>query len=436
MLRVPVHRIERGMILARPVALPSDPHRYLLQRDMEIPMDIVPRLKDMGVLEVWVRHRDLEFLEDIIDEGLGDQQREVYQHVRQNFESIMSGAAMELDIAQFTSSISGLFGYLKGSTGSNMLLQKWSPDGQLLWSRRWGTSGSCAGLVVSANAVYIYGDCLRNGDDDLVLLRFDLDGNLVWQRFRDFSDDDQAVQLRPIYSLAGVNGLIAMADCKINGEYSIVKTEFDLNGDATSCKQLGSSSQTKRHGHVIYQPGISPDSTYYYVAGEIETVDGMRVFVSQTDGTGANVWSWRWDVAAYVNDFALGNEFNMVLSGASTDLPSAGFQMSLDKDDGEVHGQRFLYAGDPVSREFNANEDAAGMLYCGHSREANTGSFSALPSATALNLQFQDVSANGGDPSYFIDPAAGGTVTSVTALGILDDGAGNTDAELWHYSTW
>jgi HD-GYP domain-containing protein (c-di-GMP phosphodiesterase class II) len=124
MLRVPVHKIEPGMILARPVALPSDSRRYLLQRDMEIPMDIVPRLKDLGVLEVWVRHRDLEFLEDIIDEGLGEQQREVYLHVRQNFESIMSGAAIELDITQFISSISGLFGYLKGNSGSNVLLQK------------------------------------------------------------------------------------------------------------------------------------------------------------------------------------------------------------------------------------------------------------------------------------------------------------------------
>ncbi len=124
MLRVPVHKIEPGMILARPVAMPFDTRRYLLQRDMEVPMDMVPRLKEMGVLEVWVRHRDLEFLEDIIDEGLGERQREVYHHVRQNFEAIMSGAALELDIAHFTSSISELFGFLKGSSCGNVLLQK------------------------------------------------------------------------------------------------------------------------------------------------------------------------------------------------------------------------------------------------------------------------------------------------------------------------
>jgi len=47
--------------------LPTNPRRFLLQRDREIPLDLVPRLKQLGVLEVWVRYRDLEFLEDVID---------------------------------------------------------------------------------------------------------------------------------------------------------------------------------------------------------------------------------------------------------------------------------------------------------------------------------------------------------------------------------
>jgi HD-GYP domain-containing protein (c-di-GMP phosphodiesterase class II) len=124
MLRVPVNKIQPGMVLARPVPLPQDPHRFLLQRDREIPMDLVPRLRQLGVLEVWVRHRDLEFLEEVIDEGLGEHQRIVYHHVRRNFETIMAGAAAELDISQFQSSISGLFDFLKQSSCGNILLQK------------------------------------------------------------------------------------------------------------------------------------------------------------------------------------------------------------------------------------------------------------------------------------------------------------------------
>jgi HD-GYP domain-containing protein (c-di-GMP phosphodiesterase class II) len=124
MLRVPVQQIEPGMILARPIPLPRDSRRFLLQRDLEIPMDLKPRLLQLGIREVWIRYRDLEFLEDIIDEDLGEQQREVYTHVRRNFESIMGGAAVELDISHFQSSIGSLFDFLKGSNSGSVLLQK------------------------------------------------------------------------------------------------------------------------------------------------------------------------------------------------------------------------------------------------------------------------------------------------------------------------
>ncbi len=124
MLRVPVHKIQPGMVLARPVTLPSDSRRFLLQRDREIPLDMIPRLKQLGVYEVWVRNRDLEFLEDVIDEGLSDHQREVYQHVRRNFEQVMNAPAVELDIGHFQNSIGGLFDFLKQSSCGNLLLQK------------------------------------------------------------------------------------------------------------------------------------------------------------------------------------------------------------------------------------------------------------------------------------------------------------------------
>ena len=112
------------MILARPIPLPNDPHRYLIQRDVEIPMAVIPRLKELGILEVWVRHRDFEFLEEIIDEGLGDCQRQVYHHVRRNFQALLRDSKVEIDVAHFQSSIGDLFKFLKSSCGSGILLQK------------------------------------------------------------------------------------------------------------------------------------------------------------------------------------------------------------------------------------------------------------------------------------------------------------------------
>jgi HD-GYP domain-containing protein (c-di-GMP phosphodiesterase class II) len=124
MLRVSVDHIRPGMILARPIPLPRDSRTFLLQRDVEIPLDLVPRLKQLNIREVWVRYRDLEFLEEVIDEELDEQQREIYSIVRRNFEAMMTGSAVELEVRQFQSSISNLFEFLKKSSCGNQLLQK------------------------------------------------------------------------------------------------------------------------------------------------------------------------------------------------------------------------------------------------------------------------------------------------------------------------
>jgi HD-GYP domain-containing protein (c-di-GMP phosphodiesterase class II) len=124
MLRVPLDKIEAGMVLARPIPAPHDPYRFLVQRDHEITLDLIPRLKRLGVLEVWVRRPHLEFLEDLVDERLGERQREVYWRLRQSLEAIKHDPAANLDIGRFHASISDLFCFLKESNCGDVLLQK------------------------------------------------------------------------------------------------------------------------------------------------------------------------------------------------------------------------------------------------------------------------------------------------------------------------
>ena len=80
---------------------------------MRSPPSMIPRLKQLGIHEVWIRFHDLEFLEDLIDEDLTDCQRDVYNHVRRNFENVMQAPAADLEISQFQSSIGQLFDFLK-----------------------------------------------------------------------------------------------------------------------------------------------------------------------------------------------------------------------------------------------------------------------------------------------------------------------------------
>ena len=124
MLRVPVHKLQPGMVLARGIAFPRDPRRLLLKRDGKITADLLPRLEQLGIEEVWVRYPALEFLEEMINDELEDHRREVYARVRETFVRIVPGSPCELDVDRFQESIRDLFVSLNDNNRGHVLLGK------------------------------------------------------------------------------------------------------------------------------------------------------------------------------------------------------------------------------------------------------------------------------------------------------------------------
>lgn len=124
MLRVAVENIQSGMVLARPIAVPAEPARRLLDRDAEVPADLIPHLQQLGIEEIWVRCRDLDFLEELLVDDVGSHRRELYFQVRSNFERIMGQATVELDLTLFQESIAGLFDALQSVPNGDRLLGK------------------------------------------------------------------------------------------------------------------------------------------------------------------------------------------------------------------------------------------------------------------------------------------------------------------------
>ncbi|MCH8047598.1 MAG: HD domain-containing protein [Planctomycetes bacterium] len=124
MLRVPVHELHPGMVLARGIPFPRDPRRWLLKRDGEITADLVSRLKQLGIEEVWIRHPALEFLDDAIDDELEDHRRDLYARVRETFVRFATGSPCDLDFDRFETSIRDLFIVLNDHDRSHVLLSK------------------------------------------------------------------------------------------------------------------------------------------------------------------------------------------------------------------------------------------------------------------------------------------------------------------------
>lgn len=124
MFRVPINRIRPGMILARPIVDPLCPGVAILERNRELSGDAISRLATLGVREVWIRNRDVEFLEDLIDAELGQRQRELCAQVGRSFRRVTEGTAVELDVEHFETSIRDLFAFLAKHQQSNFLLEK------------------------------------------------------------------------------------------------------------------------------------------------------------------------------------------------------------------------------------------------------------------------------------------------------------------------
>jgi len=92
--------------------------------------------------------------------------------------------------------------YVTGSTlgvGGDAILLKFDPDGTLVWQRSWGGSAFEEGEAVAVAAdgsVYVVGgtSSFGSGSSNLFVLKFAADGTLVWQKIRaDVSGDAVAV---------------------------------------------------------------------------------------------------------------------------------------------------------------------------------------------------------------------------------------------------
>ena len=112
------------MRLARPVAMPNNPTRYLVQRDVAVTDALRRRLLEIGVDEVWIRCEELAFLEEVIDPELGERQKEIYGNIRRNFERFSRVADAKLEFESFRSSLSNLFNYLKSTATGILFLDK------------------------------------------------------------------------------------------------------------------------------------------------------------------------------------------------------------------------------------------------------------------------------------------------------------------------
>lgn len=172
------------------------------------------------------------------------------------------------------------------------------------WTRQFGTTGTDAANAVATapNAVYSAGEVTNGafpgvtnaGRTDAFVTKLDLDGNLIWSRQFGTSEADiahgVAADATGVYVVgetrAGLQGASA-------GEADIFVRKYDPNGNVLWTRQFGGPADDIAYGAAV-------DSTGLYVAGQFAgvlpgqtgngagNVDG---FVRKYDFSGNELWT-------------------------------------------------------------------------------------------------------------------------------------------------
>ena len=124
MLRVTLDQFKPDMKLARPISTPEHPTRYLVQRDQTLNSNMLKKLRQYGIRDVWIRFDELDFLDETVDPDLHRIQLDTYNTVRKGFERAMNSVEGKLDVEPFVQSVRQIFEYMKFSSRSLILIDR------------------------------------------------------------------------------------------------------------------------------------------------------------------------------------------------------------------------------------------------------------------------------------------------------------------------
>jgi methionine-rich copper-binding protein CopC len=203
------------------------------------------------------------------------------------FEKIWDSGSFDL-AKSITSVSSNLYvcGYTStnGSNKIDALLLKYDLIGNLIWSKTWGGNENdwANSIAADSSNVYIAGqtDSYGNGLDDVFILKYDLNGNLVWNTTWGGKDSESAnsiaVDDSNIYT-------IGWTDSYGSGTVDAFVLKHDLNGNMLWNKTWGSEKRE-------WAESIAIENSYLYLAGEKDKKDKdyIELFVLKCDLNGGD----------------------------------------------------------------------------------------------------------------------------------------------------
>jgi len=194
-----------------------------------------------------------------------------------------------------------------GKNDKNIFISKVSDSGNILWTKTWGGSSDdvAGGIAAYNDAIYICGYTKGFGalQKDVVLLKYNLNGNITWQKVWGKSGNEEGKDIA-----VSNNGIYIVGDTTSYGAggKDVLLLKFDLNGDFVWTKTWGGGSDDAATSIDFSQGNI-------YVVGYTASYT-PHVLILKYDVEGNMLFERRWggsndDVA---NGVRVGNAIYIV----------------------------------------------------------------------------------------------------------------------------
>ncbi|MBI4802079.1 MAG: carboxypeptidase regulatory-like domain-containing protein [Elusimicrobia bacterium] len=207
--------------------------------------------------------------------------------------------------------------YVVTSTGSGVMLRRFSPDKTLMWERFYNNSAYVAAgaVAVDVSGVYMAGsepDPL--GNENIFLKKYDAAGNLIWHRVYHNPGVDQALAVA-----VDASGNVYAAGYISNGsDTDIWLGKYDAGGALLWSRTYNSPANGYDFGFAV-----AVDKSDAIVAGSEDRNDlgqGKNIWVRKYDSAGAELWTRTYNSPSNGDDEAYGvvvdNIGNIVVAGS------------------------------------------------------------------------------------------------------------------------
>lgn len=216
---------------------------------------------------------------------------------------------------------------------SDVVLLKYDSSGTLLWYRTWGGTDWDYALGVEVSTmgdIYVTG-CTKSygsGDSDIVLLRYDSLGNLIWNKTWGGPDKERGEGV----AVSNLGNIYVTGDTQSYGlRDDVVLLKYDSSGNLNWCKTWGGNYSELGLGVAVSSTGdvyITGD-THSYSTGECETL------LLRYDASGNLIWNRTWGgvKADYGSEVSVSIQGDIYITGNTWSYGAGNFDILLLKYD-------------------------------------------------------------------------------------------------------